>query len=337
MNGDNSLSVLWLTPDKPADISVGRRRIADHLERQGFDVVLRGTSVSTVARSIRERDRYDAVIGTTRAGAVAGLLITAIHDIPLVVDHVDPIRQFCDTHGRWLGGIVRRLENITFRAASRVLYVYPEEEHRVRRRADEVIETDLGVEYERFASPDEAAIEAARNRMADVDDNVVVYVGGLEPIYSIRALLAAVDHLDDWTLLVVGAGSLEDKVEEAAAGRDDVVFLGTVPHERVPGYVHGADVGVALVDDPHTLKVLEYGAAGLPVVQLAGRAESRFGDLVEYCSNAPGDVADAIERAHDSGSLDELQEFVSRFDWKCIADDYRDALWSTVSPSEGEP
>jgi len=44
--------VLWLTPDKPDNISVGRQRIADHLETRGFDVTLRGTTPRTVLRSL---------------------------------------------------------------------------------------------------------------------------------------------------------------------------------------------------------------------------------------------------------------------------------------------
>ncbi|GAA0450251.1 hypothetical protein MUK72_10560 [Halococcus dombrowskii] len=89
--------LLWLTPDKPANISVGRRRIADRLEADGFDVTLRGTTPRTVFQSFRERGEYDAVLGTTRSGAFAGALLK-LRGTPFVVDHIDPIRQFADTH-----------------------------------------------------------------------------------------------------------------------------------------------------------------------------------------------------------------------------------------------
>lgn len=58
-----------------------------------------------------------------------------------------------------------------------------------------------------------------------------------------------------------------------------------------------ADVGISLVDDAKTLKVLEYGSAGLPVVQVEGAAESVFGDRVTFCSLDPVDVANAVELA----------------------------------------
>ena len=68
--------VLWLTPDKPADISVGRRRIAECLRADGFRVTLRGTTPRTTLAALRERDDYDIVIGTTREGAFAGALLS---------------------------------------------------------------------------------------------------------------------------------------------------------------------------------------------------------------------------------------------------------------------
>jgi len=169
-------------------------------------------------------------------------------------------------------------------------------------------------------------VSGARDRLGPIDSKVAIYVGGLEPMYSIEAMLESVAHLDDWTLLVAGAGSLEGAVEAAAAESDAVRFLGTVPHESVPGYLHHADVGIALVNDAHTLKVLEYGAAGLPVVQLAGRAESRFGGLVGYTSRDPRDIATAVERAGASDAGPALQTHVRQFDWAAIAATYLEVI-----------
>lgn len=110
------LRVLWLTPDKPENISVGRRRIAEQLRQQGYDVTLRGTTLRTLLAALRERGQYDLVIGTTRAGAIAGTILTLV-DGPLIVDHVDPIRQFETTHPWWLSGPVRWLEQFAFTGA----------------------------------------------------------------------------------------------------------------------------------------------------------------------------------------------------------------------------
>ncbi|HET7325555.1 MAG TPA: glycosyltransferase [Halococcus sp.] len=319
------MRVLWLTPDKPETISVGRRRIAAHLRKTGMDVTLRGTTPRTVLESLCERAEYDVVIGTTRAGAFAGTLLKLL-GTPFVVDHVDPIRQFEETHSRVLSLAVRLGENAAFALADRVLYVYEEERERVRRYASAASETDLGVAYNRFAAPTPEILEKARKRLAaagvGTDERIVIYVGGLEPIYHIDELLGAISHLDDWTLVVLGTGSMERRVERAANERDDIVFLGTVAHDAVPGYLHAADVGVSLVDDPHTLKVLEYAAAGLSVVQARGRAEDRFGRYVEFCEPIPQNIAHAVQRAGERKATEKFRESVRRFDYEQVTADY---------------
>jgi len=245
-----------------------------------------------------------------------------VYDVPVVVDHVDPIRQLRETDGRALAAVVERCENLAFRLADHVVYVYPEEAARVESRAPAWSRTNLGVDYERFAVPADTVVDRARANLGSSSSNVAIYVGGLEPMYEIEAMLDSVAYLDDWTLLVAGAGSLEDSVEAAAAASDPIQFLGTVPHEDVPGYLRLADVGIALVDDPHTLTALEYSAAGLPFVQLAGHAESRFGGLAEYTSTDPREVAAAIERAGARDTGPALQRYVRQFDWERIARTY---------------
>lgn len=324
---DPPLEVLWLTPDKPANISVGRRRIADHLSNDAVAVTLRGTTPKTLLRSLRDGRRYDVIVGTTRAGAVAGSLLKLATGTPLVVDHIDPIRQFEATNPRWLAALVRRLENAAFRLADHVLYVYPEEANRVT-RSGAATKTALGVEFDRFANPSPETVSRATETLRGYGaENVVIYVGGLEPIYNIRELLAAAPNLEGWTLVVLGTGSLSSLVERAAATHENVVFPGTVPHEDVPGYLHAADVGVCLVDDPHTLKVLEYGAAGLPTVQIRGRAEDRFDGLVEFCDATPDDIARAVARAATADSKTRaLRSFAREFDWSEIAETYKRAI-----------
>jgi glycosyltransferase involved in cell wall biosynthesis len=329
MSCDGRRDVLWLTPDKPADISVGRRRIADYLREGGWNVTLRGTTVRTVFESLRERAEYDIVVGTTRAGAIAGAAMKLL-GTPFVVDHIDPIRQFAEIHSWPLSLAVRLAENAAFALADHVLYVYDEERDRVRRYARAESQTDLGVAYDRFADPDSALVADARDRLAaagvGADERVAIYVGGLEPLYHIEELLGAMDHLDDWTLVVLGAGSLKIRVERAARECGNVIFLGTVEHSAVPGYLHAADVGVSLVDDPHTLKVLEYAATGLSVVQARGRAEDRFGEYVEFCEPTPDDIARAVREAGEHGTNEAFREYVEQFDYERVAAEYARVL-----------
>ncbi|MFC4245643.1 glycosyltransferase [Natribaculum luteum] len=324
--------VLWLTPNKPENISVGRARIASHLEENGFNVDLRAGRPWIIREIFASDDEYDAIIGTTRAGAIVGLVVSTVTGLPLVVDHVDPIRQLEETSVWPIAQSVRHLENLAFRKSAHTLYVYSEEKTRVQRHATTATKSDLGVEYNRFADPDARILDIASDRLEkfDLRKNVVIYVGGLEPIYHIRELVESIYYLDDWSLVVLGSGSLEPTVTDAAANSDRIIYLGTVPHEHVPGYLHAADVGVSLVDDPHTLKVLEYGAARLPTVQLSGRAEKKFDGTVEFCEAESASIAAAIERANDVSetTIDSLQKLAAEYSWERIAGEYSNVLRS---------
>lgn len=318
--------ILWLTPDKPKNISVGRSRLANHLREHGYGVTLRGTTPETLVRSLWERGAYDAVIGTTRAGAIGGVLVSSVHQIPLVVDHVDPISQFRDTHPDWLATLVKYMENVALSRSAASLFVYEEERERVQKHAPVTRKTALGVDYDRFSEPAEDVLTAGREYLpADIECPIVVYIGSLEPLYNVEAMLQAGSELGTGSLVVAGTGSLETTVRRAAAQTDRIHYIGTVHHETVPGVLAGCDVGLSLVDDPNTLKVLEYGAAGLPVVQLDGRARDRFGDRLTYTSVDPSAIREAIRIAsHRDGNT--LRSFVSEFDWGEIADTYADTL-----------
>lgn len=325
------MNVIWFRPDKPDNVSVGRHRIADILRDRGHDVEVRNASPRSF-RTVLGADP-DVVIGTTRLGALVGCWKKLLDGTPLVVDHIDPISQLRRTHGRANTWLIARLESLVFRLADHVLVVYEEETDRVRSYNDAVTETALGVDYDGFASPSAEAIEFAREVIAKEGDErqrTLVYAGGLESVYNLDTAVDAMSFLDGWQFLVLGDGSQRGRIEAAAASDDRIVYPGTVPHEYVPGFLHEADVGICLVDDPNTLKLLEYGAARLPAVSVEGKAENRYDGLVTFCSLDPEDVARAVEESHESAPIERFQEYTKRFRWTAIAEEYESILESVV-------
>lgn len=318
------MKIVWLRPNKPADISVGRYRLAEALRDRGHDVSVRETTVIEGGRALRLS--ADVVIGTTRLGAFVGASRKLLRGTPLVVDHIDPIAQFRENSHPVTAWGVARAEEVTFRLADHVMVVYEEEVPRVARYTGAVTETHLGVEYELFANPDPDVVEHAQNVLSNrirPDARRLVYVGGLEPIYNISTMLEAMDYLPDWELLVLGDGSQRERVASAEAA--NIHYLGTVGHELVPGFLHESTVGISLVDDPHTLKLLEYGAASLPAVSVAGTAESRFEGLVEFTRLEAKAVGTAVEEAAAHGPVERFQAYAKRFRWESIADQYESA------------
>lgn len=324
------MRILWLRPDKPDDISVGRHRIARILEERGHEVRVQNTTFADFAGVLREP--ADVVLGTTRLGALVATWRGLVTGTPAVIDHIDPISQFRRNNGRLKTRAVGAAESVAFRLADHVMVVYDEAVPRVERHARAYTKTTLGVDYDRFAEPDDDVLAAAREGLAeaglDADRQRVIYVGGIEPAYHVETVADAMAHLPDWDFVVLGDGSRREAIETHP--QENVHFLGTVPHEHVPGYLHESDVGICLLDDRNTLKILEYGAAALPAVNAAGDAEERFGDLIDYCSLDPADVAEAIERAAERDDVAAFQSFTSDFSWASVADDYEAALERVV-------
>jgi glycosyltransferase involved in cell wall biosynthesis len=185
-----------------------------------------------------------------------------------------------------------------------------------------------------FASPSRKTVENARATISDkgfLDKKILIYVGGLETTYHISEMVESIDYLDDeWVLLILGDGSLKDYVVGVDENRQDVCYLGTVPHEMVPGFMHKSDVGICLVDDENTLKVLEYASAGLPSVNLKGKAEDRFENLVYFSEPDPKGIADTVIEAHQKGAKDGFRELAREHGWESIADEYEEVMQAVL-------
>lgn len=155
---------------------------------------------------------------------------------------------------------------------------------------------------------------------------VAVFAGAFRSWHGAIRLAHAVGELRargrlDVSAVFIGDGPELPRVREAAQGLDGIVFTGAVAHDRMPACLAAADVGVAPFDlAQHAplalgfywspLKIFEYMAMGLPVV--APRV-ARIASLVAhghegwlYDPDAPGALADALERLTDTSTRDRL-------------------------------
>jgi len=144
-----------------------------------------------------------------------------------------------------------------------------------------------GVDLELFRPTD---VQTARDHLGVREDNVVLYVGRLEPLKGVDILVKAVADLEmvgSTRLLIVGGDKKTDPLAEklgVLAGSlgiaDKVTFAGPVPQSELPTYYGAADV---LVLPSHYesfgLVALEAMACGTPVVV------SRVGGLKTFVRN----------------------------------------------------
>lgn len=132
----------------------------------------------------------------------------------------------------------------------------------------------------------------------------------------------------DARFIVIGKGDAHELLKQKAAGRP-LLHLGYRPHEELPAYIAACQVGLIPYlhsqnsDNILTLKLLEYGAMGLPIVATPLKAIRRlFGELpwIRF-EEDPARFADAVaEQASRGFDPEEARYFRSRFDWGSIMD-----------------
>ena len=226
-------------------------------------------------------------------------------------------------------------------------------EHQTLRSADRIqVVSSALLRYVRSAAPAVPAAwipngaEVARFRAApplrtpSMPERVVVgFLGSMKPWHGVEQLLDAfariLPHNPRATLLLVGAGPGEASVLQRARQADlrgHVICTGHVPHADVPSLLGRFDIAVAPylpVEDFyfHPLKIVEYLAAGKPVIY------SDQGDLKALVGKAglgylPGSALQLSERLaqllEDAALRAELARAAAAraaaLDWSVIAE-----------------
>jgi D-inositol-3-phosphate glycosyltransferase len=139
-----------------------------------------------------------------------------------------------------------------------------------------------GVDTDVFRPLDKAAMR--RKLGLGAKEQIVLFVGRIEPLKGIDVLLRAVSHLDGrFRVLVIGGdgkdGARKSELAALAAElriADKATFLDAVPHESLPTYYNAADICVVpSYYESFGLVAVEAMACGVPVIA------SRVGGLKE--------------------------------------------------------
>ena len=198
-----------------------------------------------------------------------------------------------------------------------------------------------GVDVARFAAAQPVP------GIAEPDRPTLLFVGRLEPRKGLATLIRAFallkeDH-PDLRLLVVGEGPERERCQELLPTRlrADVVFLGRVANEELPGIYAACDVYVspALGGESFGIVLLEAMAAGRPVVasDIPGYrgviTDGREGRLVPPRDHVA--LAGALGAYLDDPSLrgavaDAGRRTAERYDWSVVAQQVRASYLAVV-------
>lgn len=151
-----------------------------------------------------------------------------------------------------------------------------------------------GVTYDHFAPPRPVPAD-----MAHLPRPIVGFAGGVSAACDIELLLALSDAVPGGTVLLVGPVN----IDTAPLQRPNIVLLGNRPYADLPAYVQAFDVGLIpyILNDwtraVDPLKLLEYLAAGIPVVSTALPEVTKYGEAIRIGATTEafvGHVRDAL-------------------------------------------
>lgn len=202
----------------------------------------------------------------------------------------------------------------------------------------------LGVDLSEYQSMDIEAVSAIRRKYGILPDDFTIMFHGVlcyKPNHDAVRLLAReiMPRLRSMgcpaKCLVVG----NRPSPEFAA--DDIILTGAV--DRIPPFIQAADVAVVpLLDGGGTrLKILEYFAAGVPVISTAKGAEginAEYGKDILVEDSMDGIAGLVNELRHDPVKRRAIGEngrmFVQKFGWDRLAEEYC-RLYAEVDRSKG--
>ncbi len=166
----------------------------------------------------------------------------------------------------------------------------------------------FGVDETRYAKRDESALRGELG----LGDFVVGYAGRLIPEKGVELLLDAVAELPgDWSLLIIGSGSLQPALAARIAGppfAGRARILDTVPHDQIQRYLNCLDVAVLPSREaPHWKEqfghiLIEAMACEVPVVGSAcGEIPNVMGDAgLVFPEGDAAALRDALRQLQES-------------------------------------
>jgi UDP-galactopyranose mutase len=179
------------------------------------------------------------------------------------------------------------------------------------------------VDLEAFASA--AASGSAAGRVA-------CYTGSFDARLDAELTASVAERLPDWSFVL--AGGLTHTLKDRLLALPNIRSLGVLPIQEVPGVLAGADVCLmpyrqdTFTETLFPIKLIEYLAAGKPVVSTPLRASRDYADVVALVPGAP-EFADALVAAAraDSPELRERRMQRARpFSWEARIDQMEGAI-----------
>jgi glycosyltransferase involved in cell wall biosynthesis len=295
---------IFRLPIRPGDDS-GTRELSSIAANEALRLRLQ------VRRRLEKREPFQVVYERQSLWSTAGMAFARDAGIPGILEVNAPLVEEQSTHRKLM--LRERAREAVKQACDQASCVIAVSEgvaeHVISGGASEsrVQVVPNGVDPGRFKPP--------RSPVGSEKDPFTIgFVGSLKPWHGMSTLVDAFARVhrshEHCRLLVVGDGPERESLTESLVQRglsDFVTLTGAVDPADVPGWLHEMDVGVApypAMDGFYfsPLKILEYMAAGLPIIA------SRIGQIPQLLEDgACGLLCDPGEPEALAESLDRLR------------------------------
>jgi len=158
---------------------------------------------------------------------------------------------------------------------------------------------------------------------------IVGYIGAIAEWFDIELLIKSAKQYPDWQFVLVGGTfGCNDK---AAAELPNIKFIGEIPYDQVPQYLHAFDVAIIpfkiieLTKATNPVKVYEYLSAGKPVVATAMFELLLLEEHIHIAHDHTGflgKLMDAMEESSDLILAKKRSEWAESQDWSVRAKEF---------------
>ncbi|MFC7057727.1 glycosyltransferase [Halovenus salina] len=330
------MKVLWLRPSTGEHVSLRRERIAAHLSEMGVDVTIRDASGADALGAIKAglTGDYDVILGNVRIGLYLGYPLARLRRLPFIGDVSDSLADIEQLPGP-LFELCRRYEWWVLERSDACFVVESRTYEETTRRGIDPTYVRNAVDYSAFAYPDGDIISETRtileNRDVDMDSPVAMYIGSMVPEYYLTEIVEAASMTPEWEFVFLGQ-ERGVTLSELAADHENVHYLGAFEYDLVPGFLSHASCALCLVDKEQPLKVMEYGAAGLPTLGYDGKLRANFTeDELLFLDPEPDAISRKLswicEQPDEASAYGEhLQRKAKDHSWNAVAQTYYDQL-----------
>jgi len=215
-----------------------------------------------------------------------------------------------------------------------------------KRFSEKVFYFPPGIDFDKFniALKDNKDIPSDLQK---ISSRIVGYIGTLGRVLDQELLCTLADECSDATIVLIGPKYTDTILLE---GKSNIVFLGSRPHDQLPYYIKGFDVGIVpyicndFTEGVYPSKLNEYLAMGIPAVSTNLREvrESKevYGEAAIIANNTEEfieAVKSSIVEKNNTSSVDQRVKIAKENSWESRFKDISEIIQDEIAFLEKQP